>query len=308
MKRTFKILSVLIAALLLVLLLSRINIDKLLVTLNLPFNLVLTLLLLQALTFLIISHQWHYLIGVSKYRVPFAKIVDITLLATLVESITPSVKAGGEGVRAYMFSKDLNIVFDKTTSIILMQKSLSFLTFLIFFALSLYSSNLTGVDINIHFIYLPIIAVIIFGAFFFGYKRFNKVKKFVSKIINNIKTLKSKKTLLYLLSSNTIMWLLYPVKVSLIVNHFGLDIGFLQIAIITFLSYGVSMLPTTPGSVGTFEGAMILGFLSLGATIEIATVLAIATRFFTFYVVVIVSAIYALFKKINESKLLFGGV
>jgi uncharacterized protein (TIRG00374 family) len=58
------------------------------------------------------------------------------------------------------------------------------------------------------------------------------------------------------------------------------------------------MLPTTPGSVGTYEGMMTLLLKLFSVSTEKAFIIAIITRFFTFYLVVLVSGIYLMIKKI----------
>jgi hypothetical protein len=307
MKRAYKAIITLVLVVLLVSFARSIDFEAFARALNLPFKIVATLVILQLVTVLIIGHQWYVLIKKNQFNASFSKIIEITMMATLIESITPSVKAGGEGVRAFMFNNDLDIPFRKTTSIIFMQKSLSLATFIVFFLASLPHVRYYQFELTIKPVLVIMSALVVIVVGYFIIKLINKFKLFISDVIKTTKKMYKYNIVTYLVSSNIIMWLLYPIKVSLLVYYFSLPLSFSQIAIVTFISYGASMLPTTPGSVGTFEGVMILGFLSMGVELEVATVIALATRFFTFYLVVIVSVIYTLAKKLSNYYLVMGG-
>lgn len=262
---------------------------------NFNFSTILTLVFLQILTIVIISHQWYSLIKIFNPHVGYLKVIELNVIGTLTESITPAVKSGGEGVKLFLLNRDFSLEYNEGLSVIIVQKTVSSLVFLLYFfiALSKNRFNLNIQPLNYLYFTLVIMALFLIYYFFAPMKIKRKVSTFAKKVAADLLGFKEKKILLgYLTFNNLIVWLGYPIKFFIVSRAFNVDLSFITLSAIIFITYGVSMLPTTPGSIGTYEGTMTLLLRIIGVPTQKALAIAIVTRFFTFWLVVILSGLY----------------
>ncbi|SES72441.1 lysylphosphatidylglycerol synthase transmembrane domain-containing protein [Anaerobranca gottschalkii] len=267
--------------------------------LNLNIFTIFTLLMLQILTIMVISHQWYILIKVFNSNINFLKVVELNLIGTFTESITPGVKSGGEGVKLILLKKNFNLQYNEGIAVIILQKTLSFLIFLSLFVFSIFNTKLKiPLNINQTFLLITLGLGIIIGIYRFIPENLKRViSSFIKKVYQNLLLFKDKKNLLiYLIVNNLIVWLGFPLKLLIISKALNIQLNFLEVSTIIFITYGVSMLPTTPGSIGTYEGIMTLLLKLSSVSTEKALVTAVITRFFTFYLVVLGSGLYLFIK------------
>ena len=75
----------------------------------------------------------------------------------------------------------------------------------------------------------------------------------------------------------------------LLVREFHVSMDYMSIAAITFLSYVIGMLPLLPGSIGSFESAMVALLSIRGVSMEMGISIAFIFRFVTFWFEFIIS-------------------
>ena len=272
--------------------------------------------LLQIITIVLVNIQW-YTIGLQiGEKVSFKDMFHINMAGTFTESVTPSVKAGGELTKIIMLKSIANISGSKATAIVGVQKVLSIFPFLALniVALLLFiiknpnlNSNITNVII-IAFIALTtlslfMVLLMIYPAKIKCITKFmKKESKFKEKIENGIdnfnksfkQMIKNKKMLVFQTILSIIIWQFFGLKSYLIAKGLHMNIDLIQITVITYLTYMVAMIPLLPGGAGSFEGTMVLLLKAIGIASYTGMAFSIAVRFVTFWFVFIISAIYLL--------------
>ena len=130
---------------------------------------------------------------------------------------------------------------------------------------------------------------------FIPMKESSKIKIFESIDVFEValaKTTKNNNSLAKQLLLSLFIWAFFAIKSYFIAQALGVDIGFISIAMVTYITYMVAMIPLTPGGLGTFEGSMVLLLAPLGVAFHEGLLLALIIRFVTFWFVFLLSAIY----------------
>jgi uncharacterized protein (TIRG00374 family) len=109
---------------------------------------------------------------------------------------------------------------------------------------------------------------------------------------------KQKKVLLRQTLLSLVIWNLFPVKAYLISLSLGLDLGFVPILAVTYLTYMIGMIPLLPGGIGTFEASTVLLLAPMGIMSHEALAFALILRFVTFWFVFFISSIYIFIYKV----------
>lgn len=277
--------------------------------------------MLQVVTLLLINYQWSYLSKTIKTRVSFKDIFDMNMLGTFVESITPSAKAGGEVSKVYVLKNNVGLSLSEATSLVTIQKTNSMVAFVIINIISsvwfllrveLSDSSVRAIATGL----LVMVLAVAVGAVLLLSKRFSSA--ILSRIpisevkrnsledgIDNIResfrrSIEDRGRFLMGFSMSFMIWSLFAVKAYIISRGIGIDVGFASIAVVTFLTYMIGMVPLTPGGAGTFEASMVLFMAPLGVGFSESLLLALALRFVTFWLVFIVSAIYLGVKNLRQ--------
>lgn len=272
--------------------------------------------LLQIITIVLVNVQWHTIGLQIGEKVSFKDMFHINMAGTFTESVTPSVKAGGELTKIIMLKSIANISGSKATAIVGVQKVLSIFPFLALNIVALFlfiiknpnlSSNIINVII-IAFIVLTILSLIMVLLMIYPAKikyitKFmKKESKFKEKIEHGIdnfnksfkQMIKNKKMLVFQTILSIIIWQFFGLKSYLIAKGLHMNIDLIQITVITYLTYMVAMIPLLPGGAGSFEGTMVLLLKAIGIASYTGMAFSIAVRFVTFWFVFIISAIYLL--------------
>lgn len=264
-----------------------------------PLTLFMVLALLQMITILLSSYIWYALL---KREIPFIKVLTTYLTGSLLESITPAIKLGGEAVKVYLFSRLSSISYLDLMTILMAQKYISLLPFLLLSllvlvpALFLYSLPPA--------LYLSLLLLgLLFFIFFLPRERGHKREEKWSRLPGFLKTIASARKRWpsvmscrerrELLLVSTSIWLLYPVKIFLVARSLAAITDPIHSTISTFSAYIISMIPLLPGGLGTFEGSLAFFFTLTGNPHTEGLAIALTARLITFYLPLIFS-IFAL--------------
>lgn len=281
---------------------------------------IVLLLLLQCITILLLSLQWRSVALRVKKEVAFLDILMMNAKGSVVDAITPGVKTGGEVARIYELRKRLEIDFGNATIIVGLQKTLSLFSFLLLTLCSLIWFMLTMKSIYRHYLYVFSTAIALFSLFlviliFFALKPKGMIAllnrllgntKFMAKIeealknYNNImrSLLKDKKEFYLQMLLALFIWGFYAFKLSVVMKGLSIEMDYISVAAITFLSYIIGMIPILPGSIGSFEGSMLVLLGIRGIPMEVALSLAFIFRFVTFWFEFVISFIILLLNNI----------
>ncbi len=284
------------------------------------------LLLLQLITLSLTSFQWQLLINKNEKKLSLGRILAINMAGNYVESVTPSVKLGGEAAKIFLFNRHSGISYAKLTAIMIALKFYSLLPFLILIILIL-GLTFLAYDVPV-FVFTAFLFLAVFftfvawlhfrkadhresgsidstetinrteqkihsvkGKFIQGLK--NKVlaiSRFFNQASEHSKNLVCQREIILLTSISAIIWLAYPLKVYLVSNMLGLNAGFLIVAVITYTAYLVSMVPLLPGGLGSFEATMALMFSLNGFSPAEGLAVALLSRLITYWFPLLFSA------------------
>lgn len=270
--------------------------------------------LLQMVTIFFISFQWTKISKlISKDKSDFWGLFYVNMVGTFVESITPAVKAGGELAKVALLKSKLGFTAGESVAIVGLQKAFSMIAFLllnvvgiIWFMVTVNINGLQKQVIGVSFFVLLSIVIVLLLFLIYPHKVniiIGKMplkitlKQKISRSLNSIQhslkiATRQKHTLALHLLIAMAIWLFFPLKIYLLANALQLEINFIAIAVITYLTYMVGMIPLTPGGLGAFEGSMVFFLAPLGIPVHQGMALALATRFVTFWFVFIFSAVY----------------
>ena len=309
----------------LILILSKINYQEFYYGLiQVKWHILLILILLQVGSQALLNYQWFRLAKVVGLPLSFAKMLFINSQGSVVESITPGVKIGGEVTRAFYLSKILPCSSEEAGSVVALQKIFSLSAFFLINLFSvLYLADqvpfLRSLYIRV-FIYGVLLTFLaIFAVAFWAPKQATEFlqcqkpaeaklakwfRNFLLILFNYTDSLQKKRKesfLQFLLSM--FIWVIYPIKMYILTVQFSLEINPVYICAITFVSYMVAMVPIFPGGLGSFEATMSGLLLIAGLSIGEASVISIVFRFITFWFVFLASFGYAVgYKMFHNTK------
>ena len=274
---------------------------------------IVSLCSLQLITLSLTSYQWYYLFRESAEKIPFSKIFLINQTGGFVESVTPSSKMGGEVTKLYLFNHLRGIGYEKLTSLLLAHKYISLVPFLLLCLLTLLLTSFFYTMPFLVYASFALLAVITFLLFLLIYHegksrglpehldigpsgfdklygKFRAAVCFVQRASNSTQNILTPKTRNSLFMVSLLVWALYPLKIYVTANVLGIQISFLLAVVVTYAAYLVSMLPITPGGLGTFEGSMALVLRLNGFFFAEGMAIALLARAITFWFPLLVSA------------------
>lgn len=294
----------------------------------------LTLFSLQLATLAASSWIWHFLLN-KKASISYPAVFTINQAASLVESLTPSVKLGGEAAKIYLFRKQARQSYEEVTGTLLIHKFLTMSPFvLLCLLISIPGLYLSDIPISFH-VPMGISVVLCIGLGIICYKQPGSISRtlqsknntpkfnfltiitnghlknfvhrsasFINQARTSASTLLSLRETLILLSVSMGIWFLYPVKVYLASIFLGYEVSFMIIALATLFAYMISMLPLLPGGLGTYEGGMTALLTFGGLSPAEGLSVALLTRLTTFWFPLGLSALcsLALFRQDNLFK------
>jgi len=280
---------------------------------TLPWLIALTLLQLGTLS--LTSTIWYLLLREKSAAITRSSVFLITMAGTFIESITPSVKLGGEAMKIYLMKKKSALSYQELTGVAIASKIFYLVPFLLI--------SLITIVAAFFILDLPAVVYSAFAGLLIGCcllslllfrtgekERTGKDHPIIQRIRTRTEAARSflsrssgmaaeivrdpkKSATLYLLAF--IVWAFYPVKVYLVAYLLGFQVSPIVIIIATFTAYLVSMIPLLPGGLVTFEGTMALVLVSGGMALPDAAAVAIMTRCITFWIPLLLSAAVTLF-------------
>jgi len=289
---------------------------------QMPLWLVLLLFGLQIVSQLLVNFQWYKMAQMTHITISFWDMFEINSQGSMIDSITPGVKIGGEVTRAIQISRMSHHSGEHSAAVVALQKIFSISALFIILLISLgyligevpwfSSSSIQVVVYGVLLLYLAL-----FGGLFFVPEKLKavlekkqeshflwlvKIKHFLLILLAHMaKIRENKRAGMMLVCLSLFIWFLYPFKMYLLVLPFYPEANVLQIAAITFAAYLVAMLPIFPGGLGGFEGVMSGLLISMGLTLSDAAVITIFFRFVTFWFVMLVSFIFVTFRKLGKN-------
>ncbi len=274
----------------------------------------LGLFLLQTFTLLLVSYQWHFMFKNNEYDISFHEVFTIHMAGKFVESVTPSSKFGGETAKVYLFRKKIGRSYQDIVSFLLAHKYISLLPFLILSLIFLVTASIQFSLprlVYISFIAMVLLFVMLFALLFWGQKKYDyesdrskkhgifititdKIKRgieFLHESASGVEKILSRAQRNKLFVISFLIWILYPIKIYLVAASLNFEIGLLLPIIATYSAYLVSMLPITPGGLGTFEGTMASIFMISELSFTEGMTIALLSRSVTFWFPLFLSAI-----------------
>ncbi len=277
---------------------------------------------LQLSTLLASAWIWHFLLN-RQSSISFYSVFLVNQAAGLIESLTPSVKFGGEAAKVYLFRQRTGQDYQELAGTLLVHKFLTMAPF-VMLCLVLVLPAFFMFDLPVYFyIALGTLTALCVGLGLLCYGKNGKaekekpqqnmpgpkapgrlepLKKAASRIalflqqsrLAASRLLSTRQTFAAMFVS-LIIWVFYPVKVYLACTFLGLDVHPFIIGLATLFAYMVSMVPLLPGGLGTYEGTMALFFTLGGLTPAEGLAVALLSRLTTFWFPLLLSALSCIF-------------
>ncbi|ACB86330.1 lysylphosphatidylglycerol synthase transmembrane domain-containing protein [Natranaerobius thermophilus] len=279
---------------------------------------IMIMALLQVFTMSLTTLIWYYLLKQKTNMVSYSKVFSINLAGKFVESVTPSVKVGGEGLKVYLMKKSTALTYQELMAVTVVTKFFSLLPFLVITFITLsYALMFLSLPTIVYLAFIGLVLFFILFFIFFNYSaiyehfypkvsgksfinkpvieklltKCQKVHRFLSQASmesNSLVTRPVQRGLLFCIGA--LVWASYPLKVYLVATMLGFDINPIIAVIATYTAYLVSMIPLLPGGLATFEGSMALVLTIGGLSSPESLSVALMTRAFTFWLPLIISA------------------
>ncbi len=272
-----------------------------------------SLLVIQVISQLLVNYQWCRIGKVMGGGHHFFEMLYVNSRGMIIESVTPGVKIGGEVTRAILLKNELKYSAQETATLVTIQKMVSFSSFLMInlFAFAHMSSEIESfqcffVKAIVYFFLIVLIGMLILLFICTSFLE-NKVKnlspkhrwagilqRYMITLLSNIQALKNIKGEMYkqiLLSFS--IWILFPVKMILLVHLFTTNYDWIFLTEVTFISYMVGMIPLLPGGIGSFEATMTSLLMAMKIDPNEALAITLLFRFITFWFVILISLLYS---------------
>ena len=265
----------------------------------------LLLCLLQAVTLLACAGQLWYVLHCSGISLPFSEVFSIYMAGGFVESVTPALKFGGEGVKIYLLKQQTRAEYQHLIGAFLTYKFLSIVPFSILFVSAglLYVRPLVDVPV-------PVIGLLLLlgGLGCWALLRrqrpspgtpspgtgLGKARRFIVGSLAYARQTVNGPRMAIMLLGWTGIWMLYPVKLAIVGLGLGIRLPVIPLAAVLYSSYLISMLPLAPGGLGSFEGSLVLFLGGLAVAPQTALAMVLMLRSVTYWFPLLPTGYYAL--------------
>ncbi len=318
-----------VVALLLVIALTRFDFHSLGTSLRqVPLPALLALLGLQVVTQLLVNYQWCRIGLAIGGKHGFWQMLYVNARGAVVDAITPGVKAGGEVARGVLLVRAVGYSPQQAAVLVTIQKigyspqqaavlvtiqkiASLFSFFLINLAAFTHISTrlqtvggpaLQGAVYTVLLGFLGLTGLLLTRAEWIEQRaaswkptwRWSRaLRGYLTTLVSSLKDLKEIKGELFRqFALASAIWLLYPVKMILLVRLFTPQFDPVIVAEITFIAYMVGMIPLLPGGLGGFEAVMASLLMAVGVEASSALAITLLFRFITFWSVMALSLVY----------------
>lgn len=259
----------------------------------------LALLALQILTIGMIVYQWTYLLQKRSPQVSFLRTLAVYMAGSFVESVTPSVKFGGEAVKIVLFQRLTGRRYGELAGLMVLQKTISMLPFILISLVMLLGGGRWLPQMGgWRWAGLSVLLLIpgLYLVWRVAVSRWRALERKVRQFIAAVWAERKAVTLaefMGLLALSSMVWALYPLKVYGVAWALGLEVSWQAVVLATFGAYIIGMLPLSPGSLGTFEGSMAAIFSQMGLAFSEGLAISLVTRLATFWFPLLLSGGFA---------------
>lgn len=286
------------------------------------------LLAVQALIILLNALKWYVLI--RRYGVSFMNVFQTTLIAMMVNNVSPANLAGGEAIRAYVISKIDRIKLEKAFATVLADLFLAILPILFLMLLSIFLIIKLSLDLRIAWA-LAIAGVFIaaliissfsiilnrgpslrlFNALMHSVGRIGMLKKQLLRFENQVddmfmsfhrsikSTMADTPTLILGLTISVAVWALTIARAYFIFVALGIAIEPDVLILVYVLLILVGILPLLPGALGVWEWAGAGMFVFFGIPMAAATAVIVVDRILFYWIPIFTGFLASLHLGIN---------
>ncbi len=257
------------------------------------------LAIMQFITMLVITAQWRLLAFHMADPIRFKSLFVMNMGGALLESVTPAAKSGGEMYKVYYLRVKEAWHSAQALSLVGVQKLCSFTTFLVLFLVALVlmlwqGIVLEGALLHATLGFLGLVVGIVGVTLVLVFKQ-HKTRWFadLKKALMRFK----EKRMLWggHVGIGLLIWFFYVLKTTVLLEAFDVSMPFVVALSATMIAYTVSMLPITPGGLGTFEGTFVWIATRFMVDAGIALVVVLTLRLFTFWMRFLVSVVVVAF-------------
>ncbi|MBU1252560.1 MAG: flippase-like domain-containing protein [Nanoarchaeota archaeon] len=286
---------------------------------------------ISSLTFVPTVWRWGIVLNAHKKTIPFLSLLKYTIVGYAVSYVTPSVKVGGEPLRAYMLNKEYKVDLKTASSSIIIEKFVEFLGgvilgligFALFFSLpgiNILIKLIVGISLLIGFVLLTILyyrSVTGKGSFstLFVFFRLNKIarwKNFVYTIRGVEKHMhkffaESKKAFFLSFLTYLLYMILVVFEFKFLLLGLGIDESLRTVLLSITVAGFVNFIPV-PAALGFLEAGQASLFSLVRKEGSIGFALSIVTRIRALIFVAIGFSLITYFSgnRIGEKVSLFG--
>lgn len=276
---------------------------------------VLLAIIIQFVVLFLLTACWAVVVSSLDIKYKKIPLFAMELLGLAVNNLTPSGRAGGEPVRAYLLSKSSGEPFKKTFATVMGDKLFDTFPFaalavvaILYLILTIHlSQTITATLIGVLILFVVLLGLIIYICINekFALKSikwvFRQVRKITSRDLDKaekstLEQVSGFQTSLRLLMANRkvfalaviiscLAWLLEVVRVYVIFLAFGTQVSLGMIASVFLISTLVGMIPTLPGGVGAIDGVMILIYSMAGVSPFVSTATTLIERLISYWMV-----------------------
>jgi uncharacterized protein (TIRG00374 family) len=293
----------------------------------------MALLALQLLIMFLTVLRWYVL--VRRYRVSFMNSMYTSLIALMVNNITPMSMVGGEPVRAYVISKIDRIRLENAFATVFVDLFVSMVPVLFLYLLSILLVLNFSMDVRIAWILaaagiftmaliLASLSLFIRGKpslrFLDGILnvlgKIRPLKNHAKRLRNNIEdlfmsfhrgiqsTITDKWTLLAATAISFLIWALTLARIYLIFAALDVSAPYEVIVIVYSILIMVSILPLLPGALGMWEWVGAGLFTYFGIPLEMAVTIILIDRILFYWIPIFTGFLASLHVGLNIMRLL----
>ncbi len=264
------------------------------------------LLLLQTATLAFSAFQIFALLLQSAPTLRFTRIYPLFLAGHFVESVTPSLKFGGEAVKVYLFRRVSGLSYAQVTGAMVAGKYISLVPFLVIAgAVLVYGALGRSIPLVVYAGAAAVglgLAAVYAGARWLqrqevdstdrlGSSLLGRGRVFLQRALEELPSLAESPLSRPLFGLAALVWVLYPIKVWLVAQALNLPIDIASVALATYSAYVVGLVPVFPGSLGTYEFSMAFLLNRFGLNPSEALAVTLTARFVTFWFPLVLSGV-----------------
>lgn len=308
--------KILFSIILIIILLSQINfydLVNLLLTVKIKIYLITFFITIAGI--FLSSYKWHLLLKSQKIQIFFKKLNQLYFIGFFFNNFLPT-SIGGDAVRGYYLSKNLNIKLSVSLASITVERIVGVAVLFFFILIGAFLNWELVKKLNIAYIlYLVILAFLVLSAFLFNGKlkkiiNFGFNFKILNRLFGRLKNLyeavniyrREKKVIFQSLALSFIFQGMIVINSYLYILAIGNHISMLKLIFIIPLISLISLIPVSVNGIGVTEGAFVYFFTQIGLSPIEALSIALLSRGVKLGVSLIGGIIYSFSNKICKNE------